>query len=298
MKYHRFFITAASLLVAVFLMGRSVVLADNSSTNRLEVGANKGQLRFATDRDSAPLDYWQDCAAHFGSEILTSAERLCQIKDAGVDMRLYKAAKKLFAGAPKDMRALCSMDSVLVRTDQECSRPRQFSDVARSSSLIHRVAGYWRSFGNLDRAEQLYRRAIELSTVKGVQNPVTIFSLYSWVQLELQQDDLEGALELLQLSNEYYRGRLPASPRSARQLIAHLGFEGRILERLGRIAEVEAVLDEIDEISNLPVICEDYESGETPPPCKNADGSQYFRPIIRCELETNGTLYCWIEELY
>lgn len=203
-----------------------------------------GDLRSVIER----LRHWSDCI-----ELAIGSPPLCPPEGGAIEIYVDSIVMTLLKTHPKDKRALCTFDYMIVRSQSECfprtsDSQNELSHAFHLASLMTELARNWVRFGALDRAGQLFRQANDLIAATASDSSIILAAfMRPWIEFEIAQGRLWQAGQLARRQTVMIRrihDTYPDVPELIRDLSDALSFEAGILRQLGQIEEARNKLRE------------------------------------------------------
>src|SRR5262245_40554391 len=96
------------------------------------------------------LSGWDSCLSRAGRP--TTMLRLCERYGDHIDDLTWNFIKEILSAGVSDQRALCVMDTAVVRSQYHCAYPENFGGTALLAELARLLGLNWQKQGVLDRA--------------------------------------------------------------------------------------------------------------------------------------------------
>jgi len=202
------------------------------------------------------LDAWDKCT----EGDLGMAQRLCPTSEP--NMTTYQIAiYNQLAHNEDDDEALCKIDNVLVDVLKSCpalklSNPFRDLIAAPIASLMQKLANNWRRQGAFERADRLFYQAYAMLLRERSFDDVRISVMRDWAKLKIDMGQKEQARQLASMQLETARERYVCRSGSRSDLVVALKFQSRMRADLGDAAGSAAALDEADQLSRAPDLCQ------------------------------------------
>jgi hypothetical protein len=202
------------------------------------------ELHSAQSAQASPvLSAWDSCLSRAGPATML---RLCEHYADHIDILTYNFIKEILYARVSDRRALCVMDTAVVRSQYHCAYPENFGGTALLAELARLLGLNWQKQGVLDRADELFRYADALieKSDKHLLGREAILS--DWALLEVARGNADHAKALAKLRTALERQAYEHGKSDALSLVAALKFEAKVLADLGLSKESQSANDEAE----------------------------------------------------
>jgi hypothetical protein len=172
--------------------------------------------------------------------------RLCERYADHIDILTYNFIKEILRVGVSDRRALCVIDTAVVRSQYHCAYPENFGGTAHLAELARLLGVNWEDQGVLDRADELFRfaDAVIEKTDQHLSGRQAILS--DWALLEVARGNTDHAKALAKLQTALARQAYEHGSGVVGQLIGALKFEAKVLADLGLSKEAQSANDEAE----------------------------------------------------
>jgi hypothetical protein len=193
---------------------------------------------------SPELSAWDGCWSRVGRP--ATMLRLCERYADHIDILTYNFIKEILRVGVSDRRALCVIDTAVVRSQYHCAYPENFGGTAHLAELARLLGVNWEDQGVLDRADELFRfaDAVIEKTDQHLSGRQAILS--DWALLEVARGNTDHAKALAKLQTALARQAYEHGSGVVGQLIGALKFEAKVLADLGLSKEAQSANDEAE----------------------------------------------------
>ena len=193
---------------------------------------------------SPQLSGWDSCLSRAGRP--ATMLRLCESFGDQADILTYNFISEILRVGVSDRRALCVMDTAVVRSQYHCTYPENVGGTTVLAELARLLGLNWEKQGVLDRADELFRYAdasLEKSDIY-LQGRQAVLS--DWALLEVARGNTDHAKALAKLQTALERQAYEHGKGDAWPLIGALKFEAKVLTDLGLSKEAQSANDEAE----------------------------------------------------
>lgn len=245
----KYFIVGTWIVLVGIAVGTMLSSANGANLEHGKPGRSGSYLLDEIVKSRADLGDWPSCSARPMSD---ATMKLCQDASGNVDTGTFRATRDRLHAGVRDTEALCQIDAALVRSQYDCSLSQHTGDVNLIAGLMSDLAYSWWQQGNVERADQLFGRALAMLTEGNGSILGKMGLLQNWGHLKLAIGETERAKELAEIRTAIARRDYQTSETkdfSARVLISALEFQVWMFERVGLAFEARAARQEVQALS-------------------------------------------------
>jgi hypothetical protein len=190
------------------------------------------------------LSGWDSCLSRAGRP--ATMLRLCERYGDHIDGLTWNFIKEILRAGVSDQRALCVMDTAVVRSQYHCTYPENFGGTALLAELARLLGLNWEKQGVLDRADELFRYADAVIEKSDQHLDGRQAILRDWALLEVARGNTDHAKALAKLQTALQRQAYEHGKGDTSSLIGALKFEAKVLADLGLPKEAQSANDEAE----------------------------------------------------